>query len=100
MTIKITEKLREQAALICLVEASMPDLCGESKTTADALGFSEDAAQLAAASALPLYTGGSTPTIGCGFDWRMHAAYAEAAELLREGHVPKRDDGMEFIDWS
>ncbi len=79
--IKVTREMREQAALICDVEASTPDLCGSSNETAQALGYSDAAAELAIAVAIPLY--------GICEGETVSEAYAEAAIRLCAGRCPR-----------
>lgn len=81
-TIKITKRLREQAALVCDVEASTTNLYGESDEVAKLLGFPRNAGRLAFAAVSTV--------------WNEYALYdgpdyAEAAQRLHEGLVPAAD---------
>jgi hypothetical protein len=73
---KITKRTREQAALICAIQASTPDLVGYSPTVAQYLDAPDAAAELAWQArhrhGLPIASEG----------------YAEAAQLLLEGWSP------------
>ncbi len=89
--IKITRKLREQAARVCEVEASTPELCGSSDLTAEALGYPADAGELAIAVAVPLYYLGSDAV-------SPPEPYAEAALRIREGFTPSSDEWTEWRD--
>lgn len=78
---RISKRVREEAWLVCAVQASTPDDRGDCEGVATELGLTREAGGLAWAA--------WTAVTGCdGIDHDDAECYAEAAALLAEGWCP------------
>lgn len=84
---RISKKLREEAILVASCEASNPDLAESTRTTADLLGASDEADELAFQAWCAVKDTHLDDTSLWPFPGRQ-AVSAEAAALLMDGWSP------------